>query len=391
MAFKNSTPEALTAVHEHLMRIESAYYYTPGDGMAQVHAVKGTVSPRPANNMQPVCIVSGNGNRPLAEAVALLLGIPTHQTFVTQRASGEVNVRICESVLGADVYIIQSTTGNELIDVNTSLMELLLLIRKMRLSNARRITAVIPSFAYSRKDCKSSARSTISASAVAEMLTQVGVDRVTTLDLHSGQIQGFFGNTPLDNLQMSQEFAQYLVDRPWFDPDNMVIVSVGAGNVDRARKLADTLHIGRIVTIVKRRSTAGVETLQTVGEVTGHICVIVDSICDTGEILVKACELLKLLGATKITACCTHGILTPPCSDRINACDALSELVVSDSIPQEEHERLVPKLKVLTIAPLLATVVDKHTRDESISPLFDVSLPVMRKTAATTPTACKSE
>ncbi|KAH9584162.1 Ribose-phosphate pyrophosphokinase [Trypanosoma melophagium] len=390
MTSKNSPPDAPTAVHEHLMRIESAYYYSPGDCMAQVHPVKGTVSPRRVNNMGPVCIVSGNGNRPLAEAVALLLGIPTHQTLVTQRASGEVNVRICESVLGADVYIIQSTTGNELIDVNTSLMELLLLIRKMRLSNAKRITAVIPSFAYSRQDCKPSARGTISASAVAEMLTKVGVDRITTLDLHSGQIQGFFGNTPLDNLQMSQEFAQYLSGRPWFDPDNMVIVSVGAGNVERARKLADTLHIGRIVTIVKRRSAAGVETLQTVGEVSGHICVIVDSVCDTGEILVKACDLLKSLGATKITACCTHGILTAPCSQRVNECEVLSELVVSDSIPQEEHERLIPKLKVLTIAPLLATVVNKHTRDESISTLFDGSLPVMKKATAATPTLCKS-
>ncbi|KAH8617298.1 N terminal domain [Trypanosoma vivax] len=147
--------------------------------------------------MGSVCIVAGNGNRPLAEAVALLMGIPTHNTTVTQRANGEVNVRICESVLGADVYIIQSTSGNGLIDVNTALMELLLLIRKMRLSNAKRVTAIITYFAYSRQDRKHSVRGPISAAAVAQMLTTAGVDRVTTVDLHSGQIQVFLATCRL--------------------------------------------------------------------------------------------------------------------------------------------------------------------------------------------------
>ncbi|KEG10078.1 putative phosphoribosylpyrophosphate synthetase [Trypanosoma grayi] len=381
MAYTMSPGETHTAVHEQLQRIESAYFYAPGDSMAAVHPVQGTVSPRHGNNMRPVCIVSGNGNRPLAEAVALLLGFPTHQTVVTQQASGEVIVRIDESVLGADVYIIQSTTGNELIDVNTAVMELLLLIRKMRLSNAKRITAVIPFFGYSRQDSKPNVRGTISASAVAEMLTKVGVSQVITLDLHSGQIQGFFGNTPLDNLQMCPEFAQYLRSRSWFDPSNMVVVSPGSGSVERARKLADALSIGRIVTVMKRRSNTGAATWQAVGDVAGHICVVVDDMCDTGEGLVKVCELLETLGAVKVTACCTHGILTPPCAQRLNECNALSEIVVSDSIPQEEHQRMIPKLRVLTIAPLLATVVDKQTRDESISCLFDLPCPPVRKAA----------
>ncbi|RNF26822.1 phosphoribosylpyrophosphate synthetase [Trypanosoma conorhini] len=360
------------ALHKQLVRIKSAFYYAPGESMAAVHPMQGTVSPRHGKDIPPPCIVSGNGNRPLAEAVSMLLGLPTHQTLVGQHANGEVNVRIDESVLGADVYIIQSTTGNEVIDVNTAFMELLFLIRKMRLSNARRVTAVIPYLAYSRQDSKQSVRSTVSSSALAEMLTQAGADRITTLDLHSGQIQGFFENTPLDNLQMNPEFAKYLCSQSWFDPGNMAIVSVGSGGIARARRLADILNIDCIVTILKRYSASGVETLQPVGDVKGRICVVLGGICDTGHIIERACELLSEMGATKITACFTHGILTPPCAQRINDCETLSEIVVSDSIPQEEHLRLIPKLKVLTIAPLLATVIDLHTRDEGISSLFDM-------------------
>ncbi|ESL06093.1 phosphoribosylpyrophosphate synthetase [Trypanosoma rangeli SC58] len=389
----HSTPltDQHLALQKQLLRIKSAYYYTPGDVMAEVHPTQGTVSPRQGKNTPPPCIVSGNGNRPLAEAVAMLLGFPTHQTLVGQHANGEVNVRIDESVLGADVYIIQSMTGNEVIDVNTAVMELLFLIRKMRLSNARRVTAVIPYLAYSRQDSKHRARSTVSSSAVAEMLTQAGVDRVTTLDLHSGQIQGFFENTPLDNLQMNPEFAKYLCSQPWFDPDNMAVVSVGSSGLERARKLADVLSIGCIVTIMKRCSASGVETLQPVGDVKGRICVVLGGMCDTGHTTEQVCALLHDLGATKIAACFTHGILTPPCVQRLNNCESLSEIVVSDSIPQEEHLRLIPKLKVLTIAPLLATVIDMHTRDEGISSLFDMSpLQLREKKASCAPEAVAS-
>lgn len=362
------------AVREHLVRIENAFYYSPGDAMAAVCPQQNTVIQRRNAVPRPLCIVAGNGNRPLAEAVALLLGVPTHQTRVTQRAGGEVNVRIDESVLGADVYIVQSTTSNELIDINTAFMELFLLMRKMRLSNAKRVTAVIPFLGYTRRDSKTGVRGSISASAIAEMLTTVGVDRITTVELHSGQIQGFYGNTPLDNLQMSQEFAQYLRSQPWFDPNNMAIVAASPDSMEQVRKLADMLHIEQIVTIMKRRSSAGADVLQAVGDVGGLICVIVDGVCSTGKTLVSTCELLKTLGATKVTACCTHGILTPQCTQRINKCDALSEIVVSDSIPQEEHQREVPKLKVITIAPLLATVITRHISDQCISSLFDIPL-----------------
>nr|CCC90599.1 putative phosphoribosylpyrophosphate synthetase [Trypanosoma congolense IL3000] len=366
-----SNDQNADVVRQHLTGIKNAYYYNPGNVMAAVHPANGTVSPRPFKGNQPICIVAGNGNRPLAEAVALLLGVPTHQTIVAQRASGEVNVRICESVLGADVYIIQSTSGNALVDVNTALMELLLLVRKMRLSNARRVTAIITFLAYSKRDQKRRIRSTISSSAVAQMLTTVGVDRITTLDLHTGQIQGFFGNTPLDNLEVHQEFAKYLHSQSWFDRNNMTIVALSAGSIERARLLADTLNVDRIATVLLRRATTSALSLQCVGEVKGCICVIVEDICDTVEVLVKGSELLKQLGAAKVAACCTHGILSPSCYQLLNECDALSELVVTDSIPQEEHQKLVPKLRVLTVAPLIATVILKHTQDESFAPLLE--------------------
>ncbi|KAK7198461.1 phosphoribosylpyrophosphate synthetase [Novymonas esmeraldas] len=363
-------------LRDQLKRIEKAYFYKPGK-MTEVHAMSGTVSPHTEkrNHSRPFCLVSGNGNRPLAEAVALLMGTHTHHTAVTQYSNGEVNVRINESVLGADVYIIQSTTGNEVIDINTAVMELLLLIRKMRLSNAKSVTVIAPFFGYARQDRKTNLRGPISASAVARLLVQMGANRLASLDLHSNQIQGFFDNIPVDNLLMAHEFARYLRDQPWFDVDQVVVVSPDAGGVERAKQLADILHVGRIVTIVKRRIAAGkVDTMQTVGEVAGFTCIIVDDMIDTGGTLVKACELLKALGAVRVTACCTHGILTDPCSARINGCDALQEIVVSDSIPQEEHQRVIPKLKVLTIAPLIAAVVDQYLNEESVSSLFPTSL-----------------
>ncbi|CAJ1017777.1 N-terminal domain of ribose phosphate pyrophosphokinase/Phosphoribosyl transferase domain [Leishmania shawi] len=363
-------------LRDQLKRIEKAYFYQPGK-MTEVHSVSGTVSPHTEkrDHSRPFCLVSGNGNRPLAEAVALLMGAHTHHTSVTQYSNGEVNVRINESVLGADVYIIQSTVGNEIIDVNTALMELLLLTRKMRLSNAKSVTVIAPFFGYARQDRKTNLRGPISASAVARMIVKMGADRVASLDLHSNQIQGFFDNIPVDNLLMAHEFARYLRDQPWFDVDQMVVVSPDAGGVERAKQLADILQVGRIVTIVKRRIAAGkVDTMQSVGEVAGFTCIIVDDMVDTGGTLVKACELLKDLGAVRVTACCVHGILTDPCSERINNCSALQELVVSDSIPQEEHQKAIPKLKVLTIAPLIAAVIHQYMNEESVSSLFSPSL-----------------
>jgi ribose-phosphate pyrophosphokinase len=215
------------------------------------------------------------------------------------------------------------------------------------------------------------------------MITLMGVDRVMSLDLHSGQIQGFFGNVPLDNLSFMHEFAQHVRLQSWFSPESTVVVSPDAGGVERAKQLADILAVGRIVTIVKRRIKAGqVETMQTVGEVDGLHCVIVDDMIDTGGTLVKACELLKALGAVSVTACCTHGILTNPATERVNKCEALMQLVVSDSIPQQNHMEVIPKLVVLSIAPLLASAIVKSANNQSVSSLFSGPLKSRRTSAA---------
>lgn len=364
-AIRSDSPITPTAAM--VKRIERAFFYDP-QSMANLASPTSSQAP---SRTSKVSIVLGNGNKPLGEAVAALLGLPVHSTVVDQYASGEVSVRILESVLGNDVFIIQPTTGNEVIDINTALWELLLLIRKMKLSNARSVTAVIPFFAYARQDRKTALRVPISAAAVAQMITTMGVTRVVTLDLHSGQIQGFFDNVPVETLEFVHEFAAHIRSQSWFDEEQTVIVSPDAGGVDRAKQLADILGVPRVVTIVKRRIKAGqVECMQTVGDVKGFHCIIVDDMCDTGGTLIKACELLKEMGAVHVTACCTHGILTPPCAERMNKSDALQELVVSDSIPQEEHLLQIPKLKVLTIAPLLAKVIQKLARNESLSTLF---------------------
>lgn len=357
-------------MHDQLLRIEKAYFYEPSR-MTEVHPYSGTVSPLLEKQRQSICLVSGNGNRPLAEAVALLLGVPTHNTSVTQYASGEVNVRINEPVLGADVYIVQSIVGNELIDINTALLELLILLRKMHLSNAKSVTVIAPFLGYTRQDKMTDLRVPIPASAVAQMIVRVGAARITTLDLHTSQIQGFFKNVPVDHMLMCPEFGGYIISQPWFRVDEVVIVAPDTGGVERAKKLADFLGVERIASIVKRCTDDGLYgKTQLMGEVAGLKCIVVDDIVDTGETLVQACELLHSLGALQITACVTHGIFSHPCTERVNRCEALTELVVSDSIPQEMHQRSIAKLRVLTIAPLIATVIDKYVHGQSVSSLF---------------------
>lgn len=383
-------------------RISQAYYYDPREmqtplatTMDSRDATPRRIAVAPGSSCDDisyirrahVTVVAGNGNVPLAAAVAQLLGTTIHNVAVSQYPSGEVSVRVVESTRGDDVYIVQTTSGNDVIDINEALMELLLMIRKVRLAGARRVTAVIPFYAYARQDRKTGLRVPISASAVAQMIQQTGVDRVLTLELHAGQIQGFFSNVPVENLQVCYEFAQFLQREAWFDPAQAVMVSPDAGGVERAKHLADILSVGRVVTIVKRRIKAGhVETMQTVGDVAGLDCVIVDDMCDTGGTLVKACELLKEMGASRVVACCAHGILTDPCAQRVNACQALELLVVTDSIPQEHHVDNIPKLRVLTVAPLLAAAITKMANDESLGALYQAKrgAPSMQTDAPTT-------
>lgn len=325
-------------------------------------------------NAMEAVITSGNGNRPLTEAVALVLGVKTHETSVVQYESGEVHVDLHAPVIGRDVYIIQSTGSNSVVDVNTAVMELLLLIRKIRLQHPKTITAIIPFLGYSRQDRRTNLRGTIPAAAIARMITSMGVDRVATLDLHSNQTQGYFDSVPLDNLVMVYEFAKYFRNQSWFNKDTVAIVAPDAGGVERARRLADVLSVGHIVTIIKRKYTDihgnNQTVMETAGTVDGLHCIIVDDIVDTGTTLVQASNLLKKLGAKNVSACSSHGTLSSPSEKNIMECDILKELVVSDSIPQEEHERRIPKLKVVSIAPLLASVIRTYEQGRSLACLF---------------------
>lgn len=324
--------------------------------------------------MQDAIITSGNGNRALTEAVALVLGVHTHDISVVHFESGEVHVNFQAPVLGKDVYIIQSTGSNSLIDVNSAIMELLLLVRKLRLKHAKSITAIIPYFGYGRQDSKRDLRGAVPAAAVARMITRMGVDRIATLDLHSSQTQGYFDNSPLDNLVMVYEFEKYIRKQPWFDPELTAVVAPDSRGVERARQLADLLSVGRIITIIRRIVTGPDGKTRTAVETAGHVqglrCIILDDLIDTAETLVEACELLKSLGATQVMACSSHGSFSHPAETRIMECDVLTEVVVSDSLPQEEHQRLIPKLKVLSIAPLLASVIRTYDKGLSLACLF---------------------
>jgi ribose-phosphate pyrophosphokinase len=319
-----------------------------------------------------ICVVAGNGNRKLAEEVAGELGVSLTECTVGTRKCGEVFIDVARTVPGKDVYIVQPTCGNGGVDINQSVLELLFLIRKLKLAGAARITAVVPFFAYARQDRKTDLRAPISASALSQLIDRMGVDRVLTLDLHSGQIQGYFANrAPLDNLQMANEFAQYVRTCRWFDKSSTVIVSPDAGGVARAHAFADLLGVPHIVTVVKRREKAGVVgSMQTVGDVDGYTCIIIDDMVDTGGTLVAACKLLREMGATRVVACITHGILTNPCIERVNACEQLHELVVSDSLPQEENQKRCSKLHVLSVASLLAQAMVVYNCERSISELF---------------------
>lgn len=318
-----------------------------------------------------VRLLTGNSNPQLAEDVSQCLNIDRCKMDVKTFANGEISIKVLDNVRGDDCFIVQTTSGNPQVDVNTAMMELLLLIHTLKLSSAKRITAIVPYFAYARQDRKVQARVPISASAVAQLIQSMGVDRVVTLDLHCGQIQGFFRNMPVDNLLMFPEFCNYIKRQAWFDTKTTVVVSPDAGGVERANVMADRLGASHIVTILKRRKEAGkVDSMQTVGNVEGFSCIIVDDMVDTAGTLVKACDLLKEMGATRVVACASHGILTDPACERIMACEALHELIVSDSIAQVESRAKCPKLTVLSIAPLLAQAISLLHKEESISSLF---------------------
>jgi len=307
-------------------------------------------------------LVSGNSNRPLAEAIAAYLNIPLTKCLVRRFADMEVFVEIEENVRGEDVFVVQPTS----FPANDHLMELLIIIDALKRASADRVTAVMPYFGYARQDRKPGPRTPISAKLVANLVTRAGADRVLTLDLHAGQIQGFF-DIPTDNLFAAPVMVRDIKDN--FDLANVLVVSPDVGGVVRARGLAKS--IGAPLAIVdKRRERAGEsEVMNIIGEVEGMSCVLVDDIVDSGGTLCNAADALLEKGATDVTAYITHGVLSGGAVARITA-SKLKALVVTDSIQATEAVRVSRNIRVISIAPLLGEAIGRTSRAESVSSLF---------------------
>jgi ribose-phosphate pyrophosphokinase len=308
-------------------------------------------------------LVSGNSNPALASAIAGELGLALTKTVVRRFADMEIFVEIQENVRGSDVFILQSTSY----PANDLLMELLIITDALRRASARRITAVVPYFGYARQDRKSGSRTPISAKLVANLITHAGVDRVMTLDLHAGQIQGFF-DIPTDNLYAAPLMVRDIKDR--FDLSKIMVVSPDVGGVTRARGLAKRINTPLAI-IDKRRERPGEsEVMNVIGEVAGFTCILIDDIVDSGGTLVNAADALLAHGAKEVYAYITHGVLSGGAAARITA-SRLKELVITDSILRTDAVRNAPNIRSLPIAPLIAEAIGRTASEESVSSLFD--------------------
>jgi ribose-phosphate pyrophosphokinase len=308
-------------------------------------------------------LLAGNSNRPLAEAIAAYLSTPLTAATVQRFADMEVFVEIHENVRGEDVFLIQSTSY----PANDNLMELLVCIDALRRASARRITAVVPYFGYARQDRKPGPRTPISAKLVANLVTVAGANRVLTLELHAGQIQGFF-DIPVDNLYASPLFARDLTTR--FGNGDLCVVSPDVGGVGRARGVAKRLDCALAI-VDKRRERAGVsEVMNVIGNVRGLRCVLVDDIVDSGGTLCNAADALLEAGAASVVAYCSHGVLSAGAVARI-AASRLDELVITDSIRPTEGVRVTGKIRLLTVAPLMGEAINRISSESSVSSLFD--------------------
>ncbi|MBQ0819992.1 ribose-phosphate pyrophosphokinase [Microvirga terrae] len=308
-------------------------------------------------------LVAGNSNRPLAEAIAAYLNVPLAKAQVRRFADMEVFVEIQENVRGEDVFIIQSTS----FPTNDHLMELLIITDALRRASARRITAVIPYFGYARQDRKSASRAPISAKLVANLITHAGVDRVLTLDLHAGQIQGFF-DIPTDNLFSAPTLARDIKDH--LDGGNRMVVSPDVGGVVRARALAKRID-AQLAIVDKRRERPGEsEVMNIIGDVSGRSCILVDDIVDSGGTLVNAADALLANGAKEVYAYITHGVLSGGAVARI-AGSRLKELVITDSIMPTEAVKVAHNIRVISIASLMGEAIGRTATESSVSSLFD--------------------
>jgi len=308
-------------------------------------------------------VVAGNSNRPLAEAICNHLSIPLAKASVRRFADMEVFVEIQENVRGQDVFIIQSTS----FPTNDHLMELLIITDALRRSSAKRITAVIPYFGYARQDRRASGRTPISAKLVSNLITHAGVDRVLTLDLHAGQIQGFF-DIPTDNLFGAPLMARDIKDR--LEWRNAMVVSPDVGGVVRARALAKRID-APLAIVDKRRDRPGEsEVMNIIGSVEGRSCILIDDIVDSGGTLVNAADALLEQGAKEVFAYITHGVLSGGAVARI-AGSKLKELVITDSIMPTEAVKVARNIRVISIAGLMGEAIERTASETSVSSLFD--------------------
>ncbi len=308
-------------------------------------------------------ILAGNSNRALTEAIAAYLGVPLTKCQVRRFADMEVFVEIQENVRGQDAFIIQSTS----FPANDHLMELLIMTDACRRSSARRITAVIPYFGYARQDRKAGPRTPISAKLIANCITQAGADRVLTVDLHAGQIQGFF-DIPTDNLFSAPVLVRDIRER--MNLADVIIVSPDVGGVVRARALAKRIN-APLAIVDKRRERAGEsEVMNIIGDVRGRSCIMVDDIVDSGGTLCNAADALLEEGAKEVSAYISHGVLSGDAVARVTS-SRLKELVLTDTIQPTEAVRVAQNIRVISIAPLIGEAIARTAKEESVSSLFD--------------------
>jgi ribose-phosphate pyrophosphokinase len=309
-------------------------------------------------------LLAGNSNRPLAEAIAQYLKLPLTKAVVRRFADMEIFVEIQENVRGEDIFVVQSTS----FPANDNLMELLIVIDALRRASARRVTAVLPYFGYARQDRKVGPRTPISAKLVANLITQAGANRVLTVDLHAGQIQGFF-DIPTDNLYAMPAIAKDIKDYLGVG-DHLMVVSPDVGGVVRARALAKRLG-GDLAIVDKRRDRAGEsEVMNIIGDVEGRSCILVDDIVDSGGTICNAAEALVKAGAKDVCAYASHGVLSGGAVARVQS-SALKSMVVTDSIQATNDVRKCPNIRRISIAPLIGEALRRINNEESVSSLFD--------------------
>ncbi|SLM29037.1 phosphoribosylpyrophosphate synthase [Desulfamplus magnetovallimortis] len=311
--------------------------------------------------MNSMSIFSGNSNLPLAQKISDYLSRPLGNTKLTRFSDGEIQVEIQENVRRQECFVIQSTCH----PVNDTIFELLLMIDALKRSSASYITAVIPYYGYARQDKKVVPRVPISAKLVADLLTNTGVNRVITLDLHAGQIQGFF-NIPVDNLYAAPVILDYIKTN---FQDELVVVSPDAGGVERARAFAKRLHAGLAIVDKRRSAPNQAKAMAIIGDVENKVAVILDDMVDTAGTLTEAAGVLEAKGAKSVHACCTHAVLSGPAVDRLEQ-SSLKTLTVTDTIPLAPKAQECSKIRQLSIAKLVGEAIIRSYRGDSVNSLF---------------------